>query len=204
MRNKWTKTEEQALLDKKKKYGNKDLARLFNRSEHSITSKLQDLKKMRYVRSGVKWTEKEIATLADNLDMPNDKMCARLQRGPKEVDRMRHVIRSNEKHLSGKHFHGEKTDAVAKASKGGQLKMELDSRHSHKCACKEGNQIKTAAKEQMTVIDMHRFNSIMKSSKYAPETKQIIKSGLENFMEQSGPNLVYCGMLMEFEILTKK
>lgn len=93
--NKWTKKE---VLSLKKLASNPRLSVMqiagkLSRSYHSINSKLYELKGEEYFLNGTPWDRKDIKKLAKMIDISNDKVCKKLMRGPKEINRMRFAIR---------------------------------------------------------------------------------------------------------------
>ena len=92
-RKKWSTDDETFVLTNKDTVPAAAIAQHLGRTVISIQSKIQDLKKIDYKRSGTKWRVVDLNTLMKNIDMDNSEICAILQRGPKEVDRMRFAIR---------------------------------------------------------------------------------------------------------------
>ena len=98
---KWTKRE---VTNLKKLAGNQklsisEIAAKMGRTYHSVNSKLYDLKKEQYANSGQPWSPKEIKTVAKMLHDSNDKLCKKLNRGPKEINMMRYMLRNGKVEL---------------------------------------------------------------------------------------------------------
>lgn len=96
---KWIIAEEARLLKLHEQYVSVNVvANLLDRSIASVSSKLYDLKKLECKNSGKPWSDLDLAQLKQYIDAPNDRLVKMLRRGPKEINAMKHKLRSNLKH----------------------------------------------------------------------------------------------------------
>lgn len=70
------------------------VAKMLKRTVIAVQSKRYAVQGRDLENSGQKWTRREIKALAKAIDAPNSKMSKRLQRSPKELNAMRHYIRT--------------------------------------------------------------------------------------------------------------
>lgn len=89
---KWTPKEIECLIDNRKRLSY--VASVLGRSVCSVSCKLHELKKMEYMNSGVKWTDKDLSVLTENSHLRNSELCEMLQRGSKEISMMKYLLKN--------------------------------------------------------------------------------------------------------------
>jgi len=87
---KWNEKDDEYVLSHLS-MSNAELADKLGRTVISIQSRRQFLKKYNYKRSGAKWENYELQLIKNGCT--NKTLCHSLQRGPKEINAMRHALK---------------------------------------------------------------------------------------------------------------